>query len=123
MISKKVIETPSIWRSSTSATYGSISRHTSSKRSSLIGSPSMVIRSVTLNHVWAGESTGTKAIGSQQRFDHGGGTALAVGPGQVDDRVSPLWIAEQLGQCPDPAEAGAGRCSGHRLVSAATISA
>ena len=56
-------------------------------------------------YVWTGESTGTKAIGSQQRFDHGRGTALAVGAGQVDDRVSPLWIAKQLGQRPDPAEA------------------
>ena len=48
MISKKVSSTPSISRSSISATYGSISRQTASKRSSLIGTPSMVIRSVTL---------------------------------------------------------------------------
>jgi hypothetical protein len=48
MISKKVSSTPSIRRSSTSATYGSISRHVASNRSSLIGAPSMVIRSVTL---------------------------------------------------------------------------
>ena len=54
----------------------------------------------------AGESTGPKTIGAQQRFDHRRGTALAVGPRQVDDRVHPLWIAQQLGQRPDPSEAG-----------------
>ena len=47
MISKNVQATPSIWRSSTTATYGSSSPHTSSKRSSEIGSPSMVMRSVS----------------------------------------------------------------------------
>ena len=47
MISKKVIDTPSICCSSTIATYGASSRQVSSKRSSEIARPSMVIRSVT----------------------------------------------------------------------------
>ncbi len=48
MISKKVMDTPSICCSSTRATSGSISRQVSSKRSSVIDWPSIVIRSLTL---------------------------------------------------------------------------
>jgi hypothetical protein len=55
--------------------------------------------------VRAGEAASAQAVGAQQGVDHGCGTALAVGTGEVDDRVTVLRVAEQFGQCADPPEA------------------
>ena len=58
------------------------------------------------HHVRAGESAGAQTIGPQQRFDHRSGAALAVRPGQMDDGIHPLGIAQEFGQRPDPPQAG-----------------
>ena len=57
-------------------------------------------------HVRAGEASGAQPVGPQQRLDHGRGAALAVGAGDVDHRVGPLRITEQLGQGGDAPQAG-----------------
>ena len=58
-----------------------------------------------VRHVRGGEAAGPQPVRAQQRLDHGRRAALAVGPGQVDHRVGPLRVAEQLGQRGDPAQA------------------
>ena len=123
MISKKVIDTPSICCSSTSATYGSISRQVASKRSSLIGTPSMVIRSFTL--VTCGEVNRPVRRPSARSSDS---IIAAVLPLPL---VPVRWITGYA-CCGSPSSSvrarirprlGATRCSGQRAVSAATISA
>ena len=54
--------------------------------------------------VRAGEQAGSQPAGAQQRLDHPGGGGLAVGPGDVDDRVGPLRVTEQAGQRRDPVQ-------------------
>ena len=54
--------------------------------------------------VRAGEQAGSQPAGTQQRLDHPGGRGLAVGPGDVDDRVRPLRVTEQRGQRRDPVQ-------------------
>ena len=56
--------------------------------------------------VRAGEAPRAQVEGAQQRVDHPAGRGLAVGAGQVDHRVGPLRVAEELGEGPDPVERG-----------------
>ena len=123
MISKKVIGTPSIERSSTISTYGAISSQVASKRSSLIGAPSMVIRSVTLDT--CGEVKRPVRRPSARSSDS---IIAAVLPLPL---VPVRWITGYA-RCGSPSSSvrawirprlGATRCSGQRAVSAVTISA
>ena len=54
--------------------------------------------------VGAGEPAGAQVQRPQQGVDHPRGRRLAVGAGQVDDRVGALRVAEQLGEGADPVE-------------------
>ena len=54
--------------------------------------------------VRAGEQPGAQAAGAQQRVDHARGRRLAVRPGDVDDRVGPLRVAEQAREVGDPVQ-------------------
>ena len=54
--------------------------------------------------VGAGEPARAQVEGAQQGVDHPAGRGLAVGAGQLDHRVVPLRVAEQLGERADPVE-------------------
>jgi hypothetical protein len=54
--------------------------------------------------VRAGEAPGAQVQGAQQGVDHPGRRGLAVGPGELDDRVAGLRVAEQLGERADPVQ-------------------
>ena len=73
-------------------------------RSAEIGAPSMAIRSVTRLQVRRGEPAGPQPGPVQQRIDHPGGGGLAVGAGDLDDRVGRLRVAQQVEQRGDPVQ-------------------
>src|ERR1022692_5048530 len=52
----------------------------------------------------AGEQAGPQAAGAQQRLGHPGGRGLAIGPGDVDDGIGPVRVAEQADQRRDPVQ-------------------
>ena len=54
--------------------------------------------------VRAGEASGAQVEGTQQGVDHARGRRLAVGAGEVDDRVGPLGVAEQAAERADAVE-------------------
>ena len=106
MISKKVIWTPSISRSINECDVRlDLTPHLVE---ALVADRLAVNRDPLrhTHHVRAGESAGAQTIGPQQRFDHRSGAALAVRPGQVDDGIHPLGVAQEFGQRPDPPQAG-----------------
>jgi hypothetical protein len=54
--------------------------------------------------VGTGEPAGAQVERAQEGVDHPAGRGLAVGAGEVDDRVGPLGVAEQLGERLDALE-------------------
>ena len=62
--------------------------------------------------VRAGEAAGPQVEGAQQRVDHTAGGRLAVGAGEVDDRIGPLGVSEQSADGSDPVEGRLETCLG-----------
>ena len=81
---------------STMCTYGATSCQTSTKRSSLIGSPSIADPLVDAGQVRAGEAAGAQPVLAQQRLDHAGGRRLAVRAGDVHRAERALRVAQQV---------------------------